>query len=372
MVALAAAIVLPAQPAAAVEWVVTTTDDVVDGGDGLLSLREALDAAADGDEIRLAAGESYQLTICGGATEDDANADGDLDIDGVGVIIRSDGSALATIEQTCPEERVFHILAASEVTLSRLEITGGSITGSGAGVLNIDLGFLHVLASHVTDNHSLNGNDGGGIRGQAQVNASTVSGNTADGFGGGIMATEVQMTNSTITGNGAGAAGGGIAGGELDLLHATIVGNTAPQGANIELSGDSSQMNAVTSAIGAPGGGGDDCLFSGDAGTALSAYSVDSDGTCGLDDPTDLAPAADLDLGALADNGGLTPTHLPATTSVLAGAVPQLDCTITDDQRNEGRPQGDCEIGAVEIDETASTPQAPRATPTPATPRFTG
>src|SRR5215218_2506477 len=61
--------------AVATQHVVTTTDDVVDANDGVLSLREAVTAAstdAGESEIVLQAGATYHLTLCAaGAPEHD-------------------------------------------------------------------------------------------------------------------------------------------------------------------------------------------------------------------------------------------------------------------------------------------------------------
>ena len=55
----ASAAVLP-QPTGANTWVVTTLSDTVNESDGLLSLREAVDRAADGDMI------TFSSTLLGG------------------------------------------------------------------------------------------------------------------------------------------------------------------------------------------------------------------------------------------------------------------------------------------------------------------
>ena len=117
-------------------------------------------------------------------------------------------------------------------------------------------------------------------------------------------------------------------------------------------------------------------------------HNVVADSSCGLGGTGDAVVAGALGLGALGDNGGLTPTMLPAATSPLAGQVP-ADACVDEDQRALARPIGPaCEVGAVEIDETQlppeppeppapttpSVPTAPPAppTPVPAVPRFTG
>ena len=61
-------------------------------------------------------------------------------------------------------------------------------------------------------------------------------------------------------------------------------------------------------------------------------------------------------LMALADNGGLTDTHLPAATSPAVNAGNPAGCTdeqgviLSVDQRSQTRPTGmRCDIGAVEV-----------------------
>lgn len=369
-------------PALAADLVVTTTADVVDGGDGLTSLREAVSAAADGDVVVLAAGQTYQLTLCGGGAQEDANADGDLDVVGKSLTIRSDSpTGLATIENTCTEERVLHFddSFGETLTLERLVITGGSIGASGAGVMNIDGGDLAVTDSVITDNHSLSNNDGGGIRGPVDLLRSTVSGNSADAAGGGIMEADGTIVNSTITGNTAGEVGGGVTFGDVEIVASTIVGNSAPIAANVGGSGNGSTLQVTSSVLGGPQGGGTSCFFSGGPTVTSGGHNVTSDGSCGLSGTGDAVVAGALGLGALGANGGLTPTMLPAATSPLAGVVPASDC-VAEDQRGVARPVGPaCEVGAVEIEEatiqpppSTPTPPAPTPTPVPAQPTFTG
>jgi hypothetical protein len=89
----------------------------------------------------------------------------------------------------------------------------------------------------------------------------------------------------------------------------------------------------------------------GPAGAATRGYSFVADASCGAH-PTDTISAADPQLGPLADNGGVTPTRLPAPTSPIGGTVPAAACTLDVDQRGTTRPQGPaCEPGSVEIEE---------------------
>jgi hypothetical protein len=93
-----------------------------------------------------------------------------------------------------------------------------------------------------------------------------------------------------------------------------------------------------------------------------SRYSIDTDGSCGLSDPTDL-PNTDPMLGPLQDSGGPTLTHALLPGSPAVDAIPVAACTwdhdadpatpevpIGADQRGVPRPQnGSCDIGAYEV-----------------------
>ena len=123
--------------------VVSTTDDIRDPDDGLISLREAFDLAngQEGqDEIVLAADATYQSTLCDGDPDDD-NTGGDFDHN---PILRTDNLTItgndATIENTCENERVVHHLADGDLWLVGVTIRGGDIDPadtrwSGSGLL---------------------------------------------------------------------------------------------------------------------------------------------------------------------------------------------------------------------------------------------
>jgi hypothetical protein len=99
----------------------------------------------------------------------------------------------------------------------------------------------------------------------------------------------------------------------------------------------------------------------GDCGSSVTVtshgHNIDSDGTCGLTDPTDL-PNTDPMLGPLQDNGGPTWTHALQLGSPAIDAIPVVDCAVAEgaDQRGVRRPlNGDglpgslCDIGAYEV-----------------------
>ena len=107
-----------------------------------------------------------------------------------------------------------------DLTLNELTITGGSLSGSGAGI-NFSGNALTLTNSKVSGNSaSFNTNfshDGGGIRassGDVFLVSSTVSDNRAVGRGGGISArNDVYLTDSAVSGNETriiGSRGGGI------------------------------------------------------------------------------------------------------------------------------------------------------------------
>ncbi|NEZ05164.1 hypothetical protein G4Y73_13490 [Wenzhouxiangella sp. XN201] len=198
----------------------------------------------------------------------------------------------------------------------------------------------------------------------AQVSNSTVSGNIAETSGGGISveaATSLAVNNSTIAFNEAGPGdnnsgnGGGLyvnANATATLYNSIVSSNTGkeacsrpnpslppicvPQAANCYGSVDSAGYNAMA--------GDSECAFN----------------SGGSDDATH------VQLGALADNGGSTPTHAPASFNwiVDAGDPACLDRPggepLLIDQRGAVRPaDGDedataqCDRGAYELSENA-------------------
>lgn len=204
---------------------------------------------------------------------------------------------------------------------------------------------------------------GGGVgnAGTLTVRASTISGNstmgvplaepllpqlfTAEGAGIHSRGTLTTVQNSTVSGNvGRGGGGIGVSSGSTTVRSSTVVNNTASFGQALFRAGGSLTISG--SVI---GGAGRDC-----EGTITSGgYNLESDDTCGLNGPTDLPPSPAL-LGALANNGGPTATHLPYANSPALDAIPPgtadlCDASVPTDQRGVARPAGPaCDIGAVE------------------------
>jgi hypothetical protein len=224
-------------------------------------------------------------------------------------------------------------------------------TSGGGGILNF--GTLTVVDSTLAANDVLYA--GGGLAnrgtGVAIVTGTTISGNATSSGGGGIENTAtLQVTNSTVSGNS--VTGGGKGGGientwngaipTMTLTRVTVAGNSASGGGN-----------ALSSTGGPTSGTIEGSILSGScyAGDANSSagHNIDAAGFCFYPpDATDLVGVADVKLGPLADNGGLTLTHMPDADSpaVDAGGA---TCATAADQRGLPRPQGAaCDIGAVE------------------------
>ncbi|MFN7955001.1 MAG: choice-of-anchor Q domain-containing protein [bacterium] len=184
------------------------------------------------------------------------------------------------------------------------------------------------------------------------IERSTISGNQTPGPGGGIefqIGGNFTLSNSTVTGNHAGADGGGIShtAGTLTIVHSTIASNTAVTGATairqVQVNGPPTTILRNDLLTGSCVHGGS---WSSDGGN------VESPGdTCGFALDTDRhgVSSVALALGALAQNGGRTSTHVPGLTSVAVGAAVAANC-LASDQRETTRPQGAaCDAGAVEV-----------------------
>lgn len=300
-------------------------------------------AVANPGETSVVLANSVDLT-CAGGGDLDRNSAAALTLAGKGF----------TIRQTCPGERVIEQAGAGALTLEEVTLTGGSTAATGGGVLSG--GSVTLVRSSVVGNSA---SSGAGVFASGPITAlaSTVAGNTAVNIGGGLEviggASTVTVTNSTITGNKA-QEGGGIAtsvnvgGTAVRLRHATIVGNTALAGANIEGEG----LESFGSVVALKQGGGDDCLINGS--TTTNGHNFSGDASCGFTALTDRQSGGDPLLGALANNGGPTPTRLPQAGSSLVDAITVAACGfggVVSDQRGVSRPQHmGCDIGAVEVE----------------------
>jgi CSLREA domain-containing protein len=279
---------------------------------------------------------------------------------------------------------------AAALTLNGVHVTGNRAdTGAGGGVAVVltggcaskagspgtHEGDLNVIDSTISGNHS-HGQGGGiamdGFSGSLFVSNSTIADNDADGPGAGISIIPFQpgkvtpatdnvydVDNSTVTGNDTGATkGGGIYSEAPDVgLRSTIVyGNTStpPDDPETKATNPSDLGTADT--------------------TFTAGYSLIGTRTGAVVNDVSGEPnlSENPQLGALQNNGGPTPTELPATTS------PAIDTGIsnglTTDQRGLPRTvdrdpanaADGTEIGAVEIPaDPPPPPEQPPDEPTP-------
>jgi len=364
--------------------VVTTTSDALIAG----SLRSCViwaNTNAGADTITVPAG-TYTLTIPGAG--EDASAQGDLDVTEA-LTINGAGASSTTIDANSLD-RVFEILNNATVTLDGLTMTGGANVISGGGISLSTGNTLTVANSVLTGNDasqggaiynnrslildrvsvtSNTGNSGGGLfnSNSAIVTDSLFYDNTAANDGGGIWtsgpSTSLTLTNSTLSGNQA-DNGGGLFGGQLATLqNVTIIGNTANTGGGIHQPNGSITNNLRNTIVANNSGG--NCNK---ALTTSAGYNLESPtNTCGFTGTGDQngVTAGNLNIGALADNGGPTQTHALLAGSFAIDAGTTTGALATDQRGiargydGDGTPNspvtGDYDIGAYESGLAADT-----------------
>jgi CSLREA domain-containing protein len=201
------------------------------------------------------------------------------------------------------------------------------------------------------------------------VQESTFSGNTGTSDTGGAVLVEsggsLSLRNSTFAGNSftVAAASAGARGGAVGYRSDPAITALTLQNVTI-LAPAFMPTGAQGSALAGRGAG---------SGVILSLYSTILDGSCRSDgaapefaigniktsgDTCGLGGGnlvgvsrADIALGPLRDNGGATPTMVPAVGSVAIDGGNDLGCASID-QRGVGRPSGlRCDAGAIETGE---------------------
>ncbi len=439
--------VLAPAPAGATVNVNTTANEL--NGDGDCSLREAIQSVNSGvaadacgsttGPIVLPAGTypvSSQLTITATMTIRGAGA-GETVIDTsgfAGTLFNLPGSASFTLEGVTATGGASYYLngpcgpvATLTVNDSVLDgaasyginncsgpinVNGTTIDGSGSYGINNNDGDVSLTDSAVSSSGSYGVNTNGG---SSTLVRSTVS--ASGDYGINANDGSVSLTDSALVG--AGDYGINTFSGDITLVRSTVsdpgrYGINTAAGAvsltNSTVSGaDETAINnsrgQITLESSTVLGGGEEVIYSGmeaamvnsiivggSAAVACDLPSVSSggynlvdDATCGLSQSTDLE-STDPELGALADNGGPTFTHMPQAGSPAIDTGG--DCP-SDDQRSEPRPadgddDGDaaCDRGAVEIQPaepvpsttttTTTGPTSPTAAAQPQTPAFTG
>ena len=285
--------------------VVTTDLDVCNRTDGLISLREAISYAAEGDTVtfgEMPGGTIIELRrgslkIDKGLTVDASSVGpmkfGGVTIDGRGtgrvftVAVPPEGGGVELIGLVVvggKEERGGGIYVdRSALTLTHVTVADNYAEGSGGGIY-IDNGLLTAASSTIIGNTSFC--DGGGIssdRGELTVADSTVAGNSAK-RGGGIYnrGKSASFINTRIVGNVARICGGGINGleGALTVADSTVAENFAEFGGGIDCSsrGQTTITNStiLRNSAGSGGGGGINCSSHGQTTITGSTISKNS------------------------------------------------------------------------------------------------
>ncbi len=348
-----AALAFPAAALAATLNVNSASSAYV-AGDGLCTLYEAIDNAnsdGDGTASDCAAGSGADLiNVPAGTYDAYLSIYSDLTLRGAGATLTVFDGGVGVED------------GAIVVTLERLTVTGNGVVSPFGATLTL---------SECT----VSGNGGGGFFGPGGVlslGPLTVRRSAVvDNFGPGIRAFSAHIENSTISGNEAGVTCYGtfgcrrdvaaaISGSQVSLLNSTVADNhcRAPCLAPAIEGSVTSQGSVISNPE----------IANCEGDLVSTGHNLDSDGSCGFTDPTDLSNVDPL-LGPLQSNGGPTPTHALQLGSPAIDAIPTAGCTydhdgdpgtpevkLTKDQRGGSRPrEGDgsapsgCDIGAYEV-----------------------
>lgn len=373
---------------------------MADPGDGVCdetecTLREAIEAAASGDEIGFATGLQGDIKLADGALLINKS----LTIDGAGRI---------TVDAQRGSNVIF--VGADLVTLAGLTLVNGLQSGSSGGGIAASGGVLTLDNVTLSRNEATSGGGGiaAAISAEVTIRNSRISDNVAE-VGGGVsvgQGTSLTLINSTVDGNRAGDNGGGLFNeGTLAVIGSTISGNEAEEngggvsnkvGASATvvrstISGNHTReivagilnlgdMDVRSSTITRNGGMGLEGSVETTVANSVIAGNEDDDcyggvvslghnlvGDCALSAPGDVQVASaqvftEVLEQELKDNGGPTKTHalIPRGRAVDAGYCPGE----TADQRGFPRPVDDpvmtnaldaCDIGAYELQGPVAT-----------------
>lgn len=290
---------------------VTTAEDVLDGetssienlimlpgNDGSISLREAIAAANNtpgADEIRFDSSlDGVPIVLNIGASEENLNVDGDLDIrDCTGLTIIGNGVDNTIIDGN-DTERIFDQLA-GDLTIFGVKVQNGKTTvdyffdGTGGGLRNLNGGNLTISNSEFSGNETIfdggalfvrssegsnvqlnaciftnnfSATDGGAFHdqtknGTVEIDSCIFTGNYATREGGGFKAdaslsnTAYFIRNSIFSENTGISGGGGIeydaSGGSMTISNSAIFDNyTADEGGGVNYSSSTDNVLTIT------------------------------------------------------------------------------------------------------------------------------
>lgn len=226
---------------------------------------------------------------------------------------------------------------------ARLILNGTTISGGSLGGLHMTYASAFVQNSTITQNTGASGINN--TCGNLTLLNSTVSYNSNPSAygGGGIFLWQFLCPPNTPTAN---------------VSFSTIYENANPgwgRGNAIGTNAPSGQVTVKNSILASPSHPNEEVC---NAGALVSyGHNIGGDASCtpALTGPGDIKSTNPL-LGPTVNNGGPTPTDLPAKNSPAIDAVPLGACSdvfgvpVTTDQRGIARPQGaTCDIGSVEL-----------------------
>ncbi len=256
------------------------------------------------------------------------------------------------------------------IVLNRTTVSGNTSNSNGGGISNFTFGTAHINDSTIENNTAVYG---GGLfnsfKSMTTITGSTLSGNSA--MLGGAITTQygqgvVSLSNSTLSGNRASTNGGAInisSGDTVNLNNVTITNNRTTNPAAAGGGGIYNTSGTVNLSNSLLAGNIDAGTTSPDCGGNLNSngYNLLGDDTgCTIntafgDQVGNGANPIDPRLGPLADNGGLTYTHvlLPDSTALNTGN-PLLPgsggnaCAALDQRGFDRIVNAYCDIGAAE------------------------
>jgi hypothetical protein len=356
------------------------------------------------DTIQVPGGNTFTLTITNSAGDENAAAQGDLDLTTNMEIVGTGGTATITGNTPTPPDRIFDVPSGNPtVTLRNLTITNGqpanggngggvrqqsgsltidssSVSGSatagpsdkGGGIYSNGATSLTVTDTTVNGNHAAlfnGGGQGGGIytATPATITRSTIYNNAASfgcgaslcsGYGAGIFIGDGTLTNVTISGNwayaqsnGAAAGGGLVAGGTVTVINSTIASNTASGsvglgGGNIDSAGLTLENTIVADGSTPDKSGTENCSNDTGSPTSFVSFGHNLEARSGqAASQCGLSPGVNGDITAA--NSGLDALGLyggPTRTHRLQATSPAVDAGGPNgpatDQRGVSRPQG--------------------------------
>ena len=386
----------PTATATAVPTNVNTLLDETTPGDGLCSLREAINNANSGSDttggdclVTPTVTFSVSGTITLGSTLPNVTAT--VTIDGIGQTITVDGASTY---------QVLLVNSGASLNLQNLTVAHGFVSGFGHGggifssgttqITNVSMmnnvagaggavfnngGNLTVANSTFSGGHG----DGGGLtnfnHGVMTVTGSTFTANQASAQRGSALFVQdgtVSITNSTFSANSAINNSTGCIyndGGSLSISDSTVSGNVSAHGGAIFMDAGTSTVAGSIVSNNSPGNcsgpvtnGGSN--ISDDASCAFGT----STGATGQSLGDNVNPL--LDPSGLQNNGGPTQTIALQSTSPAIDAIPVPNCPATD-QRGFTRPDPEdspataCDVGAFELTEVPTPTATATSTATP-------